>query len=207
MKGGGAPFYSALCAALCAMRSRKRPCQPKTAKRIFGGPGSQGPPGRQKSERVFCLFGGFFLRPARRAMCRAGRSCAADRCCGGFCDRCSGVFSAGVSLPCSRPAAVCRCCLACAAAARRLCAGLPAGAPAFCGFVPGPHASPPAGFVRIFAPAALFARRALSCTHFCLVLAALFARPVLCARVFLLSFTLSCLTSSSQKSFHLSLRP
>ena len=104
MKGGGAPFYSALCAALCAMRSRKRPCQSKTAKRIFGGPGSQGPPGRQKSERVFCLFGGFFLRPARRTMCRAGRSCAADRCCGGFCDRCSGVFSAGVSLPCSQPA-------------------------------------------------------------------------------------------------------
>ncbi len=88
MKGGSAPFYSAHCAALCAMRSRKRPCQPKTAKRIFGGPGSQGPPGRQKSEREFCLFGGFFLRPARRAMCRAGRSCAADRCCGGFCTRC-----------------------------------------------------------------------------------------------------------------------
>ena len=45
-------------------------------------------PGRQKSECEFCLFGVFFLRPARRAMCRAGRFCAACRCCVGFCARC-----------------------------------------------------------------------------------------------------------------------
>ena len=56
------------------------------------------PPGRQKSEREFCLFGGVFLRPACRAVCRAGRFCAACRSCGGFCARCSGIF-----LP------VCRC--------------------------------------------------------------------------------------------------
>ena len=43
------------------------------------------PPGRQKSEREFCLFGGVFLRPVRRAMWRADRFCAACRSCGGFC--------------------------------------------------------------------------------------------------------------------------
>ena len=64
MKGGSAPFYSAFCAALCAMRSRKRPCQPKTAKRIFGGPGSQGPSGQAK-ERTRVL-------PARRGFSAPG---------------------------------------------------------------------------------------------------------------------------------------
>ena len=37
-------------------------------------------------------------------MWRVSRPCAASRCCDGFCDRCSGVFSASVSLPCSQPA-------------------------------------------------------------------------------------------------------
>ena len=53
-----------LCGARCAMRSKskerskKRPCQPKTAKRFFGGPDSQGPSGQAK-ERTRVL-------PARR---------------------------------------------------------------------------------------------------------------------------------------------
>ena len=64
IKGGGAPFGAALRAALFAMRSKKRPCQPKTAKRIFGGPGSQGPSGQVKERmrilpvrRGFSVFG------------------------------------------------------------------------------------------------------------------------------------------------------
>ena len=91
--GGGAPFCAALRAALCAMRSRKRPCQPKTAKRIFGGPGSQGPSGQAKEQtRILPVRRGSFC-PACRAIWQAGRSCAASRCCGGFCARCSGVCS------------------------------------------------------------------------------------------------------------------
>ena len=79
------------------------------------------PPGRQKSEREFCLFGGGFLRPMRRAACRGGRSCAACRCCEDFCARCPGVFSAGVLLSCPRLAgSLLLLCLACAAGACRL---------------------------------------------------------------------------------------
>ena len=42
------------------MRSKKRPCQPKTAKRIFGGPGSQGPSGQAKERtRILPVRRGF----------------------------------------------------------------------------------------------------------------------------------------------------
>ena len=71
------------------------------------------PPGRQKSEREFCLFGGVFLRPARRAIWRAGRSCAASRCCGGFCARCPGVFSASAAYARGFFGTVCPVCLPC----------------------------------------------------------------------------------------------
>ncbi len=90
------------------------------------------PPGRQKSECEFCLFGGGFLRPMRRAACRGDRSCAACRCCEDFCARCPGVFSAGVLLSCPRLAgSLLLLCLACAAGAcspfvchALVCAGL-----------------------------------------------------------------------------------
>ena len=68
--GGGAPFCAALRAALCAMRSRKRPCQPKTAKRIFGGPGSQGPSGQAKERMRVLPARRDLLRLACRAVCR-----------------------------------------------------------------------------------------------------------------------------------------
>ena len=72
------------------------------------------PPGRQKSEREFCLFGGVFLRPVCRAIWQAGRSCAASRCCAGLCDRCPGVCSllhlaAGREACCNRVRLLRRC--------------------------------------------------------------------------------------------------
>ena len=70
------------------MRSRKRPCQPKTAKRFFGGPGSHGPSGQAKERtRILPVRRGSFC-PACRAIWQAGRSCAASRCYAGFCARC-----------------------------------------------------------------------------------------------------------------------
>ena len=46
-------------------RSKKRPCQPKTAKRFFGGPGSQGPSGQAKERtRILPVRRGFFVRRA-----------------------------------------------------------------------------------------------------------------------------------------------
>ena len=183
--GGGAPFCAALRAALCAMRSRKRPCQPKTAKRFFGGPGSHGPSGQAKERtRILPVRRGFSAPNVPRrlpGLAVLARPAAVMR-----------AFVPGV--PAFFPP-VCRClvpglrlsavfCLARAAAARRLCAELPAGGPAFCGFVPGPRASPPAGFVRIFAPAAF-----LPAVRFLAHIFALFWLPVclfcaMCAGLF-----------------------
>ena len=172
------------------MRSKK-PCQPNTAKRIFGGPGSQGPSGQAKERtRILPVRRGSFC-PACRAIWQAGRSCAAGRCCAGFRARCSGIF-----LP------VCHClvpglrlsavfCLACAAclpfALRRPCSRLAGRLPLLC-------------LARAAGACSPFVCRALcfGCLFICLC----------CLRGFsLLFFTLSCLTSSSQISFHLSLRP
>ena len=74
------------------MRSKKDRASQKQRSDFLAAPVHKAPPGRQKSEREFCLFGGVFLRPACRAVCRGGRFCAACRCCAGFRARCSGVF-------------------------------------------------------------------------------------------------------------------
>ena len=74
------------------MRSRKRPCQPKTAKRIFGGPGSQGPSGQAKERMRVLPARRDLLCLACRAVCRGGRSCTACRCYVGFRAWCPGGF-------------------------------------------------------------------------------------------------------------------
>ena len=157
IKGGGAPFCAALRAAQCAMRSKKNRASQKQRSDFLAAPVHMAPPGRQKSEREFCLFGGVFLRPACRAMWQAGCSCAASRCYAGFCARCPGIFSAGASLSCSWPAG-------CLLLLRLVWPALPGPACWKC------------------------ARASLR-------------------RIFRLSFAFSCLTSFSQTSFHLSLRP
>ena len=211
----------------------KKSCQPKTAKRFFGGPGSQSPSGQAKERtRVLPVRRGPFC-PACRAMCRAGRSCAASRCCGGLCARyfcrCAAALfpafgplisfcptrAAGTCPPCALCAqfrlvlAVCLpvlrclhahfslifrlflfgCCLSnffsfVAQAATGISLLVPSR-----GFVSGLRVLSPAAFSRTFAPVACFS-------------------VLCCSRGFsLLFFTFSCLTSSSQTSFHLSLRP
>ena len=81
------------------------------------------------------------------------------------------------------------------------------------GFVPGLRAVlSPAAFSRTFAPVCLAcaaaACHALVCAQLSSCFGCLFACSALFMRVFsLLFFALSCLTSSSQISFHLSLRP
>ena len=166
-------------------------------------------------------------------MCRAGRSCAASRCCGGLCARyfcrCAAALfpafgplisfcptrAAGTCPPCALCAqfrlvlAVCLpvlrclhahfslifrlflfgCCLSnffsfVAQAATGISLLVPSR-----GFVSGLRVLSPAAFSRTFAPVACFS-------------------VLCCSRGFsLLFFTISCLTSSSQTSFHLSLRP
>ena len=95
IKGGGAPFCSALRAAKRARnalkseaRSKKGRASQKQRSDFLAAPLHKAPPGRQKSKREFCLFGGVFLRPACRAVCRGGRFFEACRFCGGFCARC-----------------------------------------------------------------------------------------------------------------------
>ena len=98
-KGGRRPL---LCSAACrktrATRSKIRNAKQKgrasqkQRSEFLAAPFYKAPPGRQKSEREFCLFGRIFLRPVCRAVCRGSRLCAARRCCGGFCARCPGIF-------------------------------------------------------------------------------------------------------------------
>ena len=218
--GGGATFCAALCAALCAMRSRKRPCQPKTAKRFFGGPGSQSPSGQAKERtRILPVRRGSFC-PACRAMCRAGCSCAASRCCVGFCARCPGVFSA--SAACARGilwhclsclSALCRGHRFFAAFSREAQGGIFPFSAVFRRFVPDLRAAflpPLRRLLRLFVWPALPlpAVRFVCAVLFCF--GCLFACSMLVARAFfsyLLSFAFSCLAFAAQTSFHLSLRP
>ena len=112
IKGGGAPFCSALRGAVRNAKQKKT-VPAKTAKRFLAVLVHMAPPGRQKSEREFCRSEGFFLRPMRRAACRGGRFCETCLCLACLARR-AGVQGG--------------------AAARRLCVRLPAGAPS-CGFV------------------------------------------------------------------------
>ena len=174
----------------------KKSCQPKTAKRFFGGPGSQSPSGQAKERtRILPVRRGFFVRRAAPFV-RGGRFFEACRFCGGFCDRCPGAFSAGVPLPCSRPAG-------------RLPVfvwpALPACRLAVVGFVSSLQAA--CRFCANFCARCPVCPPCALCAHFRLVLAV--CSPVLCCvRGFsLLSFAFFCLTFASQISFHLSLRP
>ena len=125
-------------------RSKKDRASQKQRSDFLAAPVHKAPPGRQKSECEFCLFGGVFLRSVCRAVCRGGRLCAACRCLAcwllrpvprrffpaaalaAVCEtfrRCARVlhlcFRPACSLPLLRPAcASCRLpllCLACAA--------------------------------------------------------------------------------------------
>ena len=216
IKGGGAPFCAALRAALCAMRSRKRPCQPKTAKRFFGGPGSHGPSGQAKERtRVLPVRRGSFC-PARRAIWQAGRSCAASRCYAGFCARCPGVFSA--SAACARGilwhclsclSALCRGHRFFAAFSREAQGGIFPFSAVFRRFVPDLRAAflpPLRRLLRLFVWPALPlpAVRFVCAVLFCF--GCLFACSMLVARAFfsyLLSFAFSCLAFCLSKFFSL----
>ena len=190
---------------LCSAARRKTRSKCRNAKQIkfragqkqrsdfLAAPFHKAPPGRQKSEREFCLFGGGFLRPACRAMWRADRFCAACRSCGGFCAwpalftrsvLCVRGFSLLFFYPFLPDFCLSKIFSLVAQAATGPFLLVPSR-----GFVPGLRVLSPAAFSRTFAPVA------------CL--------PVLrCSRGFSpLFFTLPCPTFSSQTSFHLSLRP
>ena len=142
---------------------QKRPCQPKTAKRFFGGPASQGPSGQAKEQTR--------ILPVRRGFSAPG----VPRHMAGW------PFLRGWPLLCwlLRPVPrrfFCKRCIRAGILWHRLSC----------------------------LPAMRFACAVPSC------FGCLFACSVLVARAvfsYLLSFTFSCLTSSSQISFHLSLRP
>ena len=159
-------------------RAAKKAVPAKNAKRFFGGPGSHGPSGQAKERtRILPVRRGSFC-PACRAIWQAGRSCAASRCCGGFCARCSGVF-----LP------VLRCFVPGLRAAF-----LPPLRRHFCACLSGLRCLPAVRFVRAVPSC-------FGCLFACSVLV---ARAFFS---YLLSFAFSCLAFAAQTSFHLSLRP
>ena len=92
------------CAEIRNAKQKDRASQ-KQRSDFLAAPVHMAPPGRQKSEREFCLFGGVFLRPACRAACRGSRFFEACRClaCWLLCPVFR-HFSAGVSPPCPQPA-------------------------------------------------------------------------------------------------------
>ena len=179
-------------------RSKKRPCQPKTAKRIFGGSGSQGPSGQAKERtRILPVRRGSFC-PARRAVCPGWPLFRSLPLSGLL------AFVLGVS---AFFLSVFRCLVPGLWVVRRFLFGLrcllavwPSSA-----LFPGLQAA--CRFCANFCAHCLVCPPCALCAHFRLVLAV--CSPVLCCvRGFsLLSFAFFCLTSFSQTSFHLSLRP
>ena len=178
-------------------RSKKDRASQKQRSEFLAAPVHKAPPGRQKSEREFCLFGGVLF--VRRAA-PYGRLVAFSKPAAvwpvGFCAWCFGVFSVGVPLPCSRPVGC---------PPFFVWPALPACRLAVVGFVSGLQAA--CRFCANFCARCLVCPPCALCAHFRLVLAV--CSPVLCCvRGFsLLSFAFFCLTSFSQTSFHLSLRP
>ena len=122
------------CARRCAQcEAEKDRASQKQRSDFLAAPFHKAPPGRQKSERKFCLFGGVLF--VRRAAPSAGAAVFAKPAAiwpVGFCARCFGVSSL------LQP--------------WRLCVRFAAGGPAFCGFVPGLRASLSAAFVAAFVP-------------------------------------------------------
>ena len=183
IKGGGAPF----CAAPRAQNARsaqcaasKKPCQPKTAKRIFGGPGSHGPSGQAKERtRILPVRRGSFC-PARRAIWQAGRFSRSLPLSGLL------AFVLGVS---AFFLSVFRCLVPGLWVVRRFLFGLRCLLAVWPSSALFPACRQPAAFVQTFAPVARLPAVRFVCAHF---------------RLF---FAFSCLTFASQISFHLSLRP
>ena len=151
----------------------------------------------KRANANFACSEGFFLSGApRRLPGLAAFSKPAAVWPVGFCAWCFGVFSVGVPLPCSRPVGC---------PPFFVWPALPACRLAVVGFVSGLQAA--CRFCANFCAHCLVCPPCALCAHFRLVLAV--CSPVLCCvRGFsLLSFAFFCLTSFSQTSFHLSLRP
>ena len=149
----------------------------------------------KRANANFACSEGFFLSGApRRLPGLAAFSKPAAVWPIGFCAWCFGVFSVGVPLPCSRPVGCPPFFVWPALPACRLSSAL----------FPGQAAC---RFCANFCAHCLVCPPCALCAHFRLVLAV--CSPVLCCvRGFsLLSFAFFCLTSFSQTSFHLSLRP
>ena len=165
---------------------------------FLAAPVHMAPPGRQKSKREFCLFGGVFLRPARRAVCPGWPLFRSLPLSGLL------AFVLGVS---AFFLSVFRCLVPGLWVVRRFLFGLRCLLAVWPSSALFPACRQPAAFVQTFAPTALFARRALCVRSSVLFWLSVCLFYVVCTRIFLLSFAFSCLAVASQTSFHLSLRP
>ena len=140
----------------------------------------------KRANANFACSEGFFCARSAAPFARAGRSCAAGRCCGGFCTRC--LFALRAALYARFSFVFCLflfgCCLSnlfsfVAHAATGISLLVPSH-----GFVPGPRVLSPAAFSRAFAPIACFS--VLCCSH---------GFPLLFFHLFLPNFFLSNLFS------------
>ena len=131
---------------------QKRPCQPKTAKRFFGGPASQGPSGQAKEQtRILPVRRGFSAPGVPRHM--AGWSLFRSLLLSGLLAFVLGVSAFFLS--------VFRCLVPGLWVVRRFLFGLRCLLAVWPSSALFPACRQPAAFVQTFAPTALFARRAL----------------------------------------------
>ena len=141
------------CARHCAQcEAEKGRASQKQRSEFLAAPVHMAPPGRQKSKREFCLFGGVFLRPARRAVCPGWPLFRSLPLSGLL------AFVLGVS---AFFLSVFRCLVPGLWVVRRFLFGLRCLLAVWPSSALFPACRQPAAFVQTFAPAALFARRAL----------------------------------------------
>ena len=161
-------------------RSKKDRASQKQRSEFLAAPVHKAPPGRQKSEREFCLFGGVLFVRRAAPFARAGRFFEACRCLAYwllclvfrrfFCRCSAALFPA-----CGLSAVFCLACAACLPfGRRRLCFRLAGSLPLLCKLLRPLPCLPAVRFVCAFS----------SC------FGCLFARSVLCARLFSLIFRL-----------------
>ena len=150
---GAAPPFVQRCALHCAQcEAEKGRASQKQRSDFLAAPVHMAPPGRQKSKREFCLFGGVFLRPARRAVCPGWPLFRSLPLSGLL------AFVLGVS---AFFLSVFRCLVPGLWVVRRFLFGLRCLLAVWPSSALFPACRQPAAFVQTFAPAALFARRAL----------------------------------------------
>ena len=93
MKGGGAPLWCSAARRIVRNAKQKKGRASQNSEAFFGGPRFTRPlRAGKRANANFACSEGFFCAQCAAPCGGLAVLCAACRCCGVFCDRCSGVF-------------------------------------------------------------------------------------------------------------------